>query len=253
VKSRTIKYKGLDIKMDIDIDNIIKKVSSKYKPEIENYRKLLTKRQEYIHEQHHLLKDKDAFMYMMYDACNISKKIKKVYGINNRQMMVLTFLYNLSMAKVEHINDYLASIACNNIGKVVIDYLIELGYVFKTPVFEYFAITDKGKRIVESAYTALRQDFSYYVKNRKSKRDYIRKKYGTKYTDEERQKRSFLYRKMMMPFWDGGYKVMPKDVALRISYMTQWITQRKSKGLDVDPYYHQLIQKWSKSPDLQKV
>jgi hypothetical protein len=50
---------------------------------------------------------------------------------------------------------------------------------------------------------------------------------------------------MMTPFWDGGYKVVPKSRKMRVDYLIEWIDKRKRSGLMVDEYYYNLLQKWS--------
>lgn len=250
MKERVIKYKGLDLKLNIDIDNIIDNVKEQYKPEVENLRKLIKKRHKYIHELHQLIKNKDVTMFMMVNAVKISRKMKKAYEINDKQAMILSYMYDVNMAKMDPINRYLETIHITKALRMDMDYLIDMGYIIKTSIYGYYGITDKGKRIIESVYNAYRQDYAYFIENRPSKRNYYYKAKGSKYSEQELEKRSQLYRQMMMPFWDGGFKVMPKDVNRRVDYLLEWIQQRKEKGMVVDPYYMKLVEKWSAAPKL---
>jgi hypothetical protein len=49
----------------------------------------------------------------------------------------------------------------------------------------------------------------------------------------------------MRPFWDGGYKVVPKNKDLRVKYLLGWIEKRRESGLFVDDIYMRFVEKWS--------
>ena len=249
MKERVIKYKGLELNLSFDVNAIKREVKEEYQPEIQTLRKLLTKRQDYIHDLHQKMKEKDVTVFMLIAASNISKKVKKVYGLTNKQVMILSYLYSVNMGKPEQITRYMNTIGMRSVTHGDMRGLIALGYVVKSPVVQYYAATTEGKKIINSIYTAFRQDYAYFVENRGVKRGHnpAKKKKEGKYSEAERQKRSEFYKQLMMPFWDGGYKVMPKKVGLRIEYMTNWIRDRRSKGLPVDDLYIRLIEKWSTS------
>lgn len=249
MKERVIRYKGLELNLSFDINSIKREVKEEYQPEIQNLRKLLTKRQEYIHKLHQQMKEKDVTVFMLISASNIAKKVRKVYGTTHKQVMILSYLHSVNMGKPEQITRYMKSIGMNSVTHKDMRGLVELGYAVKSPVVQYYAATTEGKKIINSIYTAFRQDYAYFIENRGIKRDHKppKKKKEGKYSEAERQKRSDFYKQLMMPFWDGGYKVMPKKVGLRIEYMTNWIRDRRSKGLPVDDLYIRLIEKWSAS------
>lgn len=250
MKERVIKYKGLELNLSFDVDAIKREVKEEYQPEIQNLRKLLTKRQDYIHKLHQQMKEKDVTVFMLISASNIAKKVKKVYDLGHKQIMILSYLSGVNMANPEQMTRYMKSIAMRSVTHGDMKALVALGYVVKSPIVYYYAATTEGKKIINSVYSAFRQDYAYFIENRSIKRDHkpVKRKKGEKYTEAERQKRSEFYKQLMMPFWDGGYKVMPKNVSLRIEYMTNWIRERRAKGLPVDDLYIRLIEKWSASP-----
>jgi len=246
VRTRTIKFQGLDIKMNIDINDIVKKTSSKYKPKIDGYKKLVAKRNEYIHNMHQKMKDKEIGVYLIYDALRIMKKAKDAYDVDIRQLLTLSYLHSISMLRKDHINKYLIAIGCKPVTRIFLKKLVEYGYIMDAHKYAYYSITDKGRKIVDNIFLAFRQDYAFYEKNKPMKREYhTSQPAGTKYSDEEKEKRSILYRKMMTPFWDGGYKVVPKSRKMRVDYLVNWIDKRKRSGLMVDEYYYNLIEKWS--------
>ncbi len=246
MRTRTIKFQGLDIKMNIDINDIVKKTSSKYKPKIDGYKKLVAKRNEYIHNMHQKMKDKEIGVYLIYDALRIMKKAKDAYDVDIRQLLTLSYLHGISMLRKDHINKYLIAIGCKPVTRIFLKKLVEYGYIMDAHKYAYYSITDKGRKIVDNIFLAFRQDYAFYEKNKPMKREYhTSQPAGTKYSDEEKEKRSILYRKMMTPFWDGGYKVVPKSRKMRVDYLVNWIDKRKRSGLMVDEYYYNLIEKWS--------
>ncbi len=50
---------------------------------------------------------------------------------------------------------------------------------------------------------------------------------------------------MMRPFWDGGYKTLPRNRQKRVDYLIEWVQSKKSRGLPVDQAYYNYIQRWS--------
>mgnify|MGYP003333858239 FL=1 len=249
MKERVIKYKGLELNLSFDVNAIKREVRDEYKPEIAGLHNLLDKRHDYIHKLHQLIKEQDVTVFMLISASNISKKVKKIYNLTHKQMMILSYMSSINMAHPEQVTRYMKSIGMRSVTHTDMKGLVNLGYMMQTPLVYYYAATTEGKKIIKSIYAAFRQDYTYFIENRGIKRNhYVRAKKENKYSDEEKARRSEHYKQMMMPFWDGGYKVMPKNVILRIDYMTKWIQKRKEKGLPVDDMYYRLVEKWSTNP-----
>lgn len=247
MKQRTIKYKGLDLQLNIDVDSLVENVRGKYKTEISRLRKLLNKRDKYIHELHQKIKDKDSIMYMMLDGVQIYKKVKHIYKLNSKELFILHYLNSVNMSKVSIINEYFDSISKKYTSRQEMYMLIEKGYVILVDRYGYYAITDNGRRVINSIFVALNQDYTYFNHNRIAKKNRrIHIEGHTKYTPEERERRSAMYKKMMVPFWDSYIKMIPKDKKRRIEVIENWMAKQEA----VDPYYYELIEKWSDTQSL---
>lgn len=49
----------------------------------------------------------------------------------------------------------------------------------------------------------------------------------------------------MRPFWDGGYKIMPKDKKVRVEYVLNWMDKKRKEGEELDEMYMRLVTRWS--------
>jgi hypothetical protein len=245
-KERTIRHKGLDLKFTIDVSELTEKIKEQYKPIIDNLKILLNKRDEYIEKMHNMTRDTDVTIFMFTNGLRVAKKANKLYGYSEKQYMALSFLGTTNMCKIEYLSRYLTGIGYPKILKPEIWKLVEDGSVIMLNQ-QYCAITDKGKKVISSIYKAYRQDMDFYMKNKKPTRKTSIRESKNKYTEEERERRSSFYKTMMRPFWDGGYKVIPKNKDLRVTYMLDWIEKRKADGLFVDDVYMRFVEKWSAS------
>jgi len=66
-----------------------------------------------------------------------------------------------------------------------------------------------------------------------------------KYSDEIKKQRSEYYHTMMRPFWDSGYKMIPKDVAKRCEVLEDWI--KYEPEVRSSELYTHLLAKWQKA------
>lgn len=256
MKERVIKYQGLDLKLSFDIDSIRREVAAEYKPQIQQMKQIIDKRDKYIKSMHKSMRDIDTTIFVLIDAVKIYRKAKKAYNIGEKSMHILSYMNGINMCTIEQINRYMSSVFMPETNTGEMRKLIGKDYVVKIPLPYYFAITDKGKKIIKNIYRAFRDDFDYFKKNKPVKVNHkIRTPTGGKYSPEELEKRSQQYRRLMFPFWDGGYKVIPKNRSTRCSYLAEWITNRRKAGLEVDDYYMKLLEKWSAVPEspLQKI
>lgn len=241
---RTIRHKGLDLKVTIDTSELTDKIKEQYKPIINNLKELLNKRDEYIAKMHNMTKATDITMFMFVNGLRIAKKANKAYGFSEKQYMALSYLSGTNMCKIEYLSRYLMKMGYAKILKPELAKLIDEGCIIMLNE-KYCAITDKGNSVISAIYKAYRQDIDFYMKNKKVARKTSIKNTTNKYTEEERERRGKAYRLMMRPFWDGGYKVIPKNKDLRVKYLLGWIEKRNQSGLFVDDIYMRFVEKWS--------
>ncbi len=244
---KTIKFNGLDIKLDIDIADIISAEKTKYKPEIITLRKNIASRDKYIKKLHDEMRDQNNAMYVFIMCTKIHDKVKEVYNITYNDYMVLSYIMDIDHVKIDRIIKYF-----NNLSIKVRPYrikkMIEMEYVKKSPKMGYIYITDIGKKVVDAVVGAMKQDYSFYI-NSKFKKNKIKltspdKKNNPKYTPEVRLERSRYYTDMMKPFWSIGSKKIPKDYASRIEIVKKWVNE--IDGASENPIYNSLICKWEK-------
>jgi hypothetical protein len=249
-KQRTIKYNGLDFTINIDTKQIEDKVKGKYRPTIDGLRRLLNKREKYIQKLHNTLRDEDAIMFLFAGAKEVWRKAVKVHSLTPKEYIIITYLRGVNMATKEHITGHINSLGYAKAMYSDLCRLEKKGVIFRTPQYGYWAITDKGRKSISQVIQAIKQDYSYYKENKAKKHDhYIKEKSTTpKYSPQELEKRSFLYKQMMRPFWDGGYKVLPRSKERRVEYLINWIQDKKARGITVDKVYYTYIERWS-APD----
>lgn len=250
-KQRTIKYNGLDFTINIDTKQIENKVKGKYKPTIDSLKRLLNKREQYIRKLHNSIRDGDAAIFLFISSREIWRKAVKAHHLSAKEYMILSYLKTINMANIDHINRYIQSVGFAKAHMSDLRRLEEKGVILKTPRVGYFAIVDNGRRMLDQIVNALKQDYNYYKNNKGQKLDHYEKPKvdkGPKYSAEELEKRSFLYKQMMRPFWDGGYKVLPRSRQLRVDYLIKWIEDHRKAGIAVDPAYYRYVERWS-APD----
>lgn len=254
MKERKIKYKGLDLKVTINTDELIDKVREQYRPVIGEMKKIIDKRNKYISKLHDLIKSKEATMFLFVDAVQIQRKAKKLYNIGPKAYMIITHMYKINIGNQSQLERYIKSIGFGTVTYGDLNILVKGGYLTELQD-RYFGITDKARRAVDNIYNAFRQDYDYFVRNKVD--GYAKtslKKRENKYTDEQKQQRGDFYRKMMRPFWDGGYKVMPKDRNVRVEYVLNWMEKKRKEGEELDEMYMRLVTRWSSAePELPRM
>lgn len=249
MKQKSIRYRDIDFKVNIGVDDLVNKLNEKYKKEYgdENkvLRKLLNKRDKRIVEIHKLLRDRDLSSFMVINGAKIFRKVFKRYGLNDRLLTILSFMDTIKRCKADGLNTYLLSIGQIPYKAREIDKLVELGYSIRLQVAKTFGITDKGKAVIDGIYAAYRKDMEFFISNRVyRKMSEMRISPGTKFSEEERAIRRAKYRMLMLPFWESGRKLMPKDPSVRAKYLREWLLDKKRQGMEVDPWYFETLKRW---------
>lgn len=243
-RQRSIKYNGLDIKLDIDINSLISNEKEKYKPEIAILKKNITSRDNYIKKLHGEIKKTENAMYVFIMCCRIHDKVKELYNISYGDYMILSYISEIDHVNTDRIIKYFKTLDIQ-ISKYRLKKMIEFGYVNKSPKSGYVYITDIGKKVVTAVVGAMKQDYSYYMNKRFSKKKILihsRKENYNKYTEEERENRAKYYRVMMKPFWDSDIKKIPRDAMSRYILLKKWMAINVEDAKD--PIYTKLLNKW---------
>lgn len=249
-KERKFSFKGVDVKFDINMESLIgglrEELKDRYKGKIAILRDLLSKRNEYIVKLHDVLRKKDSAMFIMLDAVHIYKKANALYGINEKQMMILSYMYRTNMCSRIHVSRYLSSIGYPKMITKDAELLHSKGYIIEVKE-GLFASTDEGRRIVDNVYNAFKQDYAYFKKNQSPVQQHEEKRVAPRKNIpmEERDKKRHFYRTMMMPFWDIGMKMMPRSRESRIEHVNNYVNKLRDLDMKVDPIYEKLIEKWS--------
>lgn len=249
-KERKFSFKGVDVKFDINMESLISGIRedlrARYKGKINTLRELVNKRNQYIKSVHNILRERDSAMFIMLDAVHIYKKANALYGINEKQMMILSYMSRTNMSNKIHISRYLRSIGYPKVVKKDEDTLWQKGYIIGLKD-GFFGITDAGRKIIDNVYNAFKQDYVYFRKNQSPVHQHEEKRAPIRrpLTKEEIDNKRHFYKTMMMPFWDINMKMMPKDREVRLKYVNQYLEKLKSNGQEIDPIYDTLISKWS--------
>lgn len=249
-KERRFSFKGVDVKLDINMESLIggirEQLRDRYKGRIATLRDLLSKRNDYISKLHDILRKKDSAMFIMLDAVHIYKKANALYRINEKQMMILSYMYRTNMCSRIHVSRYLSSIGYVKMVTKDADLLRSRGYIIEVKE-GLFAITDEGRRIVNNVYNAFKQDYAYFRKNQSAVQQHEENRVIPRKNIplEEREKKRHFYRTMMAPFWNEGMKMMPKDKQARIEIINKYVSTLNELSMKVDPIYDRLIEMWS--------
>lgn len=249
-KERKFSFNGVDVKFDINMDSLIggmrDELKSRYKNKIDVLKELVKKRDEYIISMHNILRKKDSAMFIMLNAVHIYKKANSLYGINEKQMMILSYMYRTNMASRIHASRYLMSIGYAKMVAKDADLLKERGFLIEVKE-GLFAATDSGRRIIDNVYNAFKQDYAYFKKNQSPVQQHEEKRVTPRkfIPEEERERKRHFYKTMMKPFWEAGMKMMPKNNEIRVDYVKKYLMKIKELGHEIDPIYYRLIEKWS--------
>lgn len=245
-KERKFSFGGVDVKFDISLDSLVEKITEGHRQKVEFLRKLIRKRDQYIHSLHGILKDKESAMYIMLDGYKIFKKASALYGLTDKQFMLLTYTYVGNICSYDRLKKYCISIGYPRPNRNDFARLIQGGYVVAVTK-NHWAITDHGRNIVNNVYNAFRQDYyffsGYKERIRNIKPEKIRKK--RVFTPEQLEERSQAYKRMMAPYWNRKLKMMPKDRIVRCKIMVEWLEQNAESNPDADGFYSKLLEKWA--------
>lgn len=244
-KQKTIRFKGLDLGLNIDINGLIDQFKERYRPVFTTLKRMVVRRERYIKKLHKQLRNTDNILYSMYTGTRIHKKVKKLYNLTEKQVMILGYLLNLEQASLDSIKSYFKAANINKPTQVDMDALIEYNYIMASDKKGYYFVTDNGKIVTEKIASAYQEDMWYYMKNKIRKQS---NRSGSdnelKYTEEEREKRATLYRHLMTPFWDNGLSRIPRDKKMRCDILKAWIDDKEGIGRQVDERYHKYLAKW---------
>lgn len=242
-KQRIISYKGLDLGLNIDLTKIYEQVKEKYRPIFTTLKRMVLKREKYIKRLHKQLKKKDNIMYLWYYSTKIKSKAYEIYGLNERKIMFINYLYDKDYASFDAAIEQLRAVNVRIIMKREVKELVKDGYIGDTTYTNYYYATPKGKQVIEQVSEAIKKDFMYYMKNKINAHRY-KAALGNKFSQEEKQKRAELYRVMMTPFWEMGKKKIPKDKGYRCEILKNWIDDKKKNHIEVDERIIQHYDRW---------
>jgi hypothetical protein len=246
--NRTIKYKGIDINMSVDVEALRKNIVEPYEIENETLKAKVEKRDKYIFNMHKALRNQQNTMFVMYAAYQIYPATLK--RMNLKRFLILSYLYDCDFAKPETITKFLRTTG-NKQKCLVMDmkFLESIDYVKQAGKSLYYYITDDGKQKLEEIQKIFQSGMSYFLQNKELKKPKNVNKYGISrrnptFTDEQKEQRRVAYRKLMKPFWDSNCRMIPKDKKKRIEVLSNWIELQKQEGKEVDEMYFMYMQKW---------
>ena len=125
--------------------------------------------------------------------------------------------------------------------------LSDKGLVVREGIGRFFYITDLGRQKLESVVSVYKSSMKYFVDNKKkfnTKKVYEngKRRITPKFSEEQKKERSIMYRKMMLPFWESGFKRVPKDKKLRVNTLADWLEKNDTEDKE---YYINYMKKWS--------
>ena len=233
---------GINISAFINTDELEKSLLAPYKERIKYLEAIVKKRDYYIKNMHFQLKKRKWIMYLGYISHNLMKPLPK--RLNMKRMLILFYMYERNYSAVTKIQKDFKELGVPHTKiNPDVNYLIDIGLVAKDSRSFYYLL-DKGREIVEYYEKNTIKTFLHMAKIKqdisqmKNANDSLKK--PTKYSEEQLKERRIKYVKLMKPFWDSGYKIIPKDKGKRIDILANWI-----KKFDVkDEWYNQLVFNW---------
>jgi hypothetical protein len=233
---------GINISAFINTDELEKSLAIPYKERIKHLEGIIKKRDYYIKNMHFQLKKRKWIAYLGYISNNLMKPLPK--KLNMRRMLILFYMYERNYTNTTKIKKDFAELGIP-VGQISFDmtYLVNIGLSSKDGRgFHY--LLDKGREVVEYYEKNTIKTFLHMAKIKqdvtqmKNANDSLRK--PTKYSEEQLKERRIKYVKLMKPFWDSGYKRMPKDNGKRIDILAKWIKKYNVE----DEWYKTLIFNW---------
>lgn len=234
---------GINISAFINTNELEKSLIAPYKERVKYLESIVKKRDYYIKNMHFQLKKRKWIIYLGYISSELMAPLPK--KLNMRRMMILFYMYERNYTITTKLkNDFLELGIPNSKIAFDINYMVSIGLIFKDKRGFYY-LSNKGREIVEYYEKNMVKIFLHMAKIKqdisqmKNANDSLKK--PTKYTEEELKERRLKYVKLMRPFWDSGYKIIPKDKSKRAKILATWI---KKHGVE-DEWYKKLAFDWS--------
>ena len=249
MKSRTIKHKGIDITMNIDMEALRQKMIVPFKEDISVLHKTISRRDKYIKKLHEQLRNRENTMFAVYASYKIYLSTTK--DISLKRLLILSYLYNADYAKPEIMTKYLKQIGVGGTcSPKDTKGLEELRYIKRSGNTNFYYITDDGKQKIDTVHKLVQSSMTYFMHNKKIRNVKNVTRYGERnrkscFSDEQKEARRVWYRKMMLPFWESKMKSIPRDKEYRVRILSNWIQLQHNEGKDIDPLYTQYLSKWS--------
>jgi hypothetical protein len=249
MKSRTIKHKGIDITMNIDMEALRQKMIVPFKEDISVLHKTISRRDKYIKKLHEQLRNRENTMFAVYASYKIYLSTTK--DISLKRLLILSYLYNADYAKPEIMTKYLKQIGVGGTcSPKDTKGLEELRYIKRSGNTNFYYITDDGKQKIDTVHKLVQSSMTYFMQNKKIRNVKNVTRYGERnrkscFSDEQKEARRVWYRKMMLPFWESKMKSIPRDKEYRVRILSNWIQLQHNEGKDIDPLYTQYLSKWS--------
>jgi len=233
---------GINVSAYINTDELEKALVLPYKERIKHLESIIKKRDYYIKNMHFQLKKRKWIMYLGYISHKLMKPLPN--RLSMKRMLILFYMYERNFTSVNKIqNDFKELGVPSSSIRVDVNYIINIGLVAVDGRGFYYLL-DKGREIVEYYEKNTIKMFLHMAKIKqditqmKSANDSLKK--PSKYNEEELKRRKFTYTKLMTPFWEAGFKIMPKDKGRRIDILLAWIKKHNIQ----DPWYNKLIFNW---------
>jgi hypothetical protein len=235
--TKTVKSNGLMFELNIDANSLIEQVKDRFRGAFTILKKMVRSREKYIRKMHREIKDPRNRMRMFSACVTIYEKVHKIYGIRLFEYDVLASMYQLDHVSLTRIVNYSKDVGIRAPTLAIMNRLCRLGYIAKSERKGFFYITTEGKNLVDNVLGAIKQDMTYYI-SKKPKSSHIhtlllKDKFVHKYSQEELERRRKQYINLMKPYWDAGYKKMPKDRFIRYEILDKWVRNREMFGLEV--------------------
>ena len=233
---------GINVSAYINTDELERAILAPYKERVKVLEAQVKKRDYYIKNMHFQLRKRKWIMYLGYISHELMKPLPK--RLNIKRMLILFYMYERNFTSVEKIKkDF------KELGVASTTILVDMNYFISANLATrdgrgFYYLLDKGREVVEYYEKNTVRKFLHMAKIRqdviqmKNANDSLKK--PSKFSEEELKNRRIRYAKLMKPFWDSGYKIMPKDRGKRINILASWIKDNNIQ----DEWYNQLIFNW---------
>jgi hypothetical protein len=233
---------GINISAFINTDELERNLLAPYKERVKVLEAQVKKRDYYIKNMHFQLRKRKWIIYLGYISNSLMKPLPN--KLNIKRMMVLFYMYERNFTSVEKIKKDFSELNVPCTGMITdMNYFIKSGLATRDGRGFYYLL-DKGREVVEYYEKNMLKRFLHMAKIKqditqmKNPNDSLKK--PTKYSEDEIKSRRITYTKLMKPFWESGYKIMPKDKGKRIDILAKWIKEHNIQ----DEWYNKLIFNW---------